>query len=116
MKIIIVFLFATIFSFSASATNPALETTETSETQITLETEFSNVLGELFETKSKINLSENIKNCTIIIIDSNFNKIRQESVEKIDELCSKSTLVPIIYRSQFIAKVDNVSYFMLDKK
>lgn len=51
----------------------------------------------------------------VIIIDANFNKVREEPVDHIENLSNQSMLVPIIYRSQFITKIYNVSYYMLQK-
>ena len=77
--------------------------------------EFSAAFEELFENKAKLNNANIVEKSKIIIMVSDFRKIREESIEKTEDICDQSTLVPIIYRSQFITKVHNVSYYMLQK-
>ena len=80
------------------------------------ELDFSTAFEELFENKARVNNASIVEKRKIIIIDSDFKKIREESIEKTEDIFDQSTLVPIIYRSQFITKVHNVSYYMLQKK
>ncbi|MCK5701294.1 MAG: hypothetical protein KAI29_09080 [Cyclobacteriaceae bacterium] len=112
MKISISILFICFFSFSVSANNPTLESTEK---KTALELEISSIIEEILNKNTETNNALIDEQCKIIIINSEFKKIKEESIEKIDDICTQSTLVPIIYRSEFIMKIYNVSYYMLQK-
>ena len=113
MKTSTILVFVCLFSFSSFANNPEIEIKEIVTAP---ELEFSAAFEELFENKAKLNNANIVEKSKIIIMDSDFRKIREESIEKTEDICDQSTLVPIIYRSQFITKVHNVSYYMLQKK
>ena len=49
----------------------------------------------------------------IIIMNEDFRKVREEEIDSMEEINAQSTLVPVIYRSELIASIDNVSYYML---
>ena len=74
------------------------------------------MLDEIFNNRAETGLTDPIEKFKIIIMDSEFNKIRVESVEKIEDIYNQSTLVPIIYRSEFVTKIHNVSYYILQKE
>jgi len=76
---------------------------------------YSDILDEVLDVKEKQFSSQLAEKNKVIIIDEFFNKIREELIDDIDNISSQSVLVPTIYRSQFITKVHNVSYFMLKK-
>ena len=113
MKASAILYFVCLLSFSSFANNPEIEI---KEVVTATELEIDIALEELFENKAKVNNTSIVEKTKIIIIDSDFKKIREESIDKTEDICNQSTLVPIIYRSQFIAKVQNVSYYMLQKK
>ena len=112
MKTSAILAFVCLLSFSSLANNSEIELKEIVPSP---ELEFSTAFEELFENKAKVNNASIIEKRKIIIMDSDFKKIREESIEKTEDIFNHSTLVPIIYRSQFITKVHNVSYYMLQK-
>lgn len=109
----ILFLALLLLNFAAYATNPAVEVEEKNETQ---KIEFNEILEEALDVDENLFVAQINEKSKIIIIDENFNKIREESVDGIENVNNQSMLVPTIYRSQFITKVHNVSYYMLEKK
>ena len=113
MKIPAIFFFVCFFCISVLAKNPALETKE-KNTEVKLE--ISSILDEIFNNKTETGITDPIEKFKIIIMDSEFNKISVESVEKVEDIYNQSTLVPIIYRSEFITKIHNISYYILQKK
>lgn len=102
-----------ILNFTTYATNPALEVEEKNETQ---KIEFNEILEKALDVDDNLFVTQIKEKCKIIIIDENFNTIREESVSGIENVNNQSILVPTIYRSQFITTVHNVSYYMLEKK
>ena len=113
MKTTAILVFVCLLSYSSFANNPEIELKEIVTAP---ELDFSTAFEELFENKARLNNASIVEERKIIIIDSDFKKIREESIEKTEDIFDQSTLVPIIYRSQFITKVHNVSYYMLQKK
>ena len=113
MKTTAILVFVCLLSYYSFANNPEIELKEIVPSP---ELDFSTAFEELFENKARLNNASIVEERKIIIIDSDFKKIREESIEKTEDIFNQSTLVPIIYRSQFITKVNNVSYYMLQKK
>lgn len=109
MKTINLILILLIFSFSALATNPEIESTESAEI---IKTEINNPVLDLYNEQSDI-LKEEPKKIKIIIMNEDFRKVREEVIDSMEEINSRSTLVPVIYRSELITSIDNVSYYML---
>jgi hypothetical protein len=58
-------------------------------------------------------IAEKTKQAKIIIMNSDFRNVRVGYVNSMEELNWQSTLVPVIYRANFITKIDHVSYYML---
>lgn len=113
MKILVFFSIAFLLSYSINAINPLAKTYEKNETT---ELEINDILNEIMDVNENQLLSQLHKKNKIIILDEVFNKIREEYIDDIENINSRSILVPIIYRSEFIIKVHNVSYYMLEKK
>ena len=112
MKIIGMLLILLI-SFPTFASNPTLEIKAEKES---IQKETKALFEEVFKDEiSKVAASISNKE-RVIIIDENFNTVREESVDNIEKLSNQSILVPTIYRSQFISKIYNVSYYMLKKR
>ena len=107
-----------LLSITTFASNPELETVEPTEIKETAATaqelEFQRVIQNILKEESPF-CNDTTPKCKIIILDNNFRTIRAESLEKMEDVCNQSTLVPIIYRSVFITKINQVSYFMLQK-
>ncbi len=110
MKSSALLLLVCFFSISVFANNPEIEKKGESIVQ---ELEYKIILENLLDSNTKtLNPFINEK-CKVIIIDDKFNKIREEALEKLEDICSQSTLTPTIYRSEFIIKIHNISYYML---
>ena len=90
--------------------------TEFHKTKDVQNLEYVNIMDEVLDVEENKLVKLLDKNDKIIILDHNFNKIREAFVEEHTTINNHSILVPIIYRSEFIMKVHNVSYFMLEKK
>lgn len=109
---------ALMFSIPAFCTNPVLNNSAQAETEEIAETiseEIKKVINNVFDGKEEklfYNLNEKIK---VIIINDSFQKVRVDYVDKIEDIYTQSTLLPVINRSEFISRIDNVSYFMLRK-
>ena len=102
--------FITLFiSLTAFATNPEIESSESAEV---IKVEVNNLVLDLFNEKPDLQKEEN-KKIKIIIMNENFRKVREEVIDNMKEINSQSTLVPVIYRSELITSIDNVSYYML---
>ena len=107
----LVFL-AFIIYFPVFASNPNSEFVITKKSN---NLEIQTILDEIQNVEIS-HLIEKISNKNkVIILDVNFKKIREEYVDENEDLNNQTMLVPIIYRCQFIAKVYNVSYYMLQK-
>jgi len=102
-----------LLNFAVYATKPAVEVEEKNETQ---KIEINEILEKALDVDENQYVAQIKEKSKIIIIDENFNKIREEFVDSTENLNNQSMLVPTIYRSQFITKVHNVSYYMLEKK
>lgn len=113
MKTITLLSLGLLINFSLYSYNPVPDTNEKSEIQ---QIEFNRILDDVLDVDESRFVAQLEKRHKIVIIDENFNKIREESVDKAENLTKQSMLVPIIYRSQFITKLQNVSYYMLEKK
>ncbi len=110
MKSSTLFLLACLISFSVFANNPALVKSEKNTAQ---ELEYNNVLENLLISHTEILNPFVNEKCKVIILDDKFNTIREETIDKIEDICNQSMLTPTIYRSEFILKISNVSYYML---
>ncbi len=116
MKTLVSLLCICLISITAYATNPTIEPEESKEIQATAqELEIQSVIQNILNDEKAPSFNITTPKCKVIIIDKNFKTIREECVEKMEDLCDHSTLVPIIYRSVFIARIHHVSYFMLQK-
>lgn len=113
MKTTILFLLGLSLTFSTNAYNLKSNIKVNHEIH---NAELNEVLNEVLDVNENKFAAELQRKNKIVIIDGDFNKIREESVDKLDNLNNQSMLVPFIYRSQFITKVHNVSYYMLEKK
>jgi len=49
----------------------------------------------------------------IIIMNSDFRKVREDKIRDLEEINNESTLVPVIYRAEFVANIYNVLYYVL---
>jgi hypothetical protein len=98
-----------IYSLSVFATNPEVEATESAET---IKMEVNNLVSEIFSEKPDL-LKKGNEKIKIIIFNQDFRKVREEVIDSMKDIYSQSTLVPVIYRSEFITSIDNVSYYML---
>lgn len=112
MKIFALIFFICFFCISVFANNPASEPKEKNTTQ---ELDISSILEEIFDNKTEISNTVHDNKIKIIIMDSDFKKIREESMDKIEDIYNLPTLVPIFYQSEFIIKIDNVSYYILQE-
>ena len=103
---------ALLLCCSALANNPMKESEKEGES---LQMEINDILKEI--SNEDMNLL--VKNITpknkVIIMDGDFNKIWEEYIDENEEINNQTMLVPILYRTQFIAKIYNVSYYMLQK-
>jgi len=110
MKISVLTLFLIFFSTSLFANNPALDKNEKKTTQ---ELEISNLIEELFDKNVETFEPKPKSKFRIVIMDNQFNKIREESFEKMDNIYKQSILIPLIYRSDLITNINGVSYYIL---
>jgi hypothetical protein len=106
-----------LMSLSVFAYNPSIDSPLPKSSQIAnaQEMEVQQVIDDWTSEKNMV-ISSIPEKCKIVILDSNFKTVREECVGKMQNICDHSTLVPIIYRSEFIVKIGQVSYFMLSKK
>ena len=112
MKTIPLLFFLLLFCFTLHAYNPKLE----AKAQLSIQqTEMNEILEEVLDVDENQFVNQVKARNKIIIIDEDFNTIREESIDNEENLNNQSMLVPIIYRSEFIGKVYNVSYYMLEK-
>ena len=51
----------------------------------------------------------------IMIIDCFGNMIRQEHVDKSNGICNSATLIPLIYKCEFITEINGSCYYLLNK-
>lgn len=109
MKTSIITFALLIYCLSVFATNPEVETTESAEV---IKVEVNNLVSEIFSEKPDLLKEENEK-IKIIIYNQDFRKVREEVIGSMKEINAQSTLVPVIYRSELITSIDNVSYYML---
>jgi len=105
----------TLFIFSTITIYGSTPASESNELNTTIESQYDEILDEVLDVKENQFIGELAEKNKVIIIDEFFNKIREESIDDVENISSQSILVPTIYRSQFIAKVHNVSYYMLKK-
>ncbi len=109
MKTFCIALFLSLFTLYATANGSNNEKAENLETK---NIEIENVIDELFE-KEKLIVEEEEPELKVVILNRDFRKVRVGRVESIQKINSESTLTPVIYRSEFITKIHNVSYYML---
>lgn len=113
MKITLLLLLVLSLTFSTNAYNLKSNIKVNHEIY---NAELNEVLNEVLDVDENKFAAELQRRNKIVIIDGDFNKIREETVDKLENLNNQSMLVPFIYRSQFITKVHNVSYYMLEKQ
>ena len=113
MKTTTILTIILLLNFSIYASVPNLDVNGKNSSQ---EAEFVEILNEVLDVQENKFISEIKPKNRIIIIDESFNTIREESIDDVENISNQSMLVPTIYRSQFIATVHNVSYYMLEKK
>jgi len=113
MKILVFFSIAFLLSNSINTINPHDKTYEKNEAT---ELEINDILNEIMDVNENRLVSQLREKNKIIILDADFNKIREEYIDDIEKINSRSILVPVIYRSEFIIRVHNVSYYLLEKK
>jgi len=109
MKAIFVLFVCIFFSFSSFANNSNSELAKVLEPQ---QKELKNLIISLFANQTDLAIEED-KKLKIIIMNSDFRKVRVGEVENLRDLNAESTLVPVIYRSEFVTKIHNVSYYIL---
>ena len=94
-------------TIEANATNPVeLEVQEKSSIEL------GELINDIFKDKTGLVKTENPE-LKIIILNNDFRKVREDNINSMDEINAQSTLVPVIYRSEFIAQIYNVSYYIL---
>ena len=113
MKIIILLITSLILNLTVYASN---SNAESKDVNAILQTELEDIQDQIFDVDEIKFVSQLQKLNKVIIMDQNFNKIREVYFEKEENLNNQPMLQPFINRSQFITKVDNVSYYVLEKK
>ena len=88
MKTTAILVFVCLLSYSSFANNPEIELKEIVTAP---ELDFSTAFEELFENKARLNNASIVEERKIIIIDSDFKKIREESIENIGYIQSINT-------------------------
>ena len=106
MKILVIFLLFIFSTFSLFATKPSLEKTEK---KTALPLEYSDIMEDQFNE----NIETSESKIKIVIMDDHFNKIREESIDTMDDLYSKSILIPLIYRSELVAEINSEKFYIL---
>ena len=110
MKILALFLFFVFSSFSIFANNTALAR---NEKKIVLELEYEDIMEDRFNENIETSESLPSSKIKIVIMDKYFNKIREESIDTMDELYQKSILIPLIYRSELVTEIHQEKYYIL---
>jgi hypothetical protein len=98
-----------IYSLSVFATDPEVKATASAKA---IRTEVNKLVLGLFDENPDILKEGKIK---IIIFNQDFRKVREEAIDSMKEINVESTLAPVIYRSDLIASIDNVSYYLLNQ-
>jgi hypothetical protein len=98
-----------IYGLSVFATDPEDKATASAKA---IGTEVNKLVLGLFDENPDI-LKEGKKK--IIIFNQDFRKVREEAIDSMKEINVESTLAPVIYRSDLIASIDNVSYYLLNQ-
>jgi hypothetical protein len=49
----------------------------------------------------------------ILIVDAQGNRIREDKLAAGEDFCASSTLVPMIYRCEYLTTIGNTCYFLL---
>jgi hypothetical protein len=118
MKVLKLIVIALIFSFPAFCTNPILSSSVDAEVEDATETiaaEVETLFGLVFDEIEQISLKSISEKMQVVILNEEFRKVRVDEVDKFEDIYSQSMLLPLIYRSEFISTIYNVSYFMLRK-
>lgn len=102
-----------LFSISSFASNTK---TESQKNWILQESEMNEILNHVLDLNEKQVVSQIEITNKIIIMDSNFDKVREVNLNEDGEQNNQNTLRPLINRSHFIAEIHNVSFYMLEKK
>jgi hypothetical protein len=103
---------ALIFSTLPLLSNANESNAENAENLGTENIELENLMNDLFEEKTPLIESEN-QQLKVVILNSDYRKVRVGRVENMDNINSESTLLPVIYRSVFLTKIHDTSYYML---
>ncbi len=104
VALLLLLIFSTV---EANTTNP-----EGLEAQDPARIELGELINDIFEDKTGLVKKENPE-LKIIILNNDFRKVREDNISSMDEINAQSTLVPVIYRSEFVAEIYNVSYYIL---
>jgi hypothetical protein len=100
-----------IYGLSVFATDPEVKATASAKA---IRTEVNKLVLGLFDENPDI-LKEGKTKKKIIIFNQDFRKVREEVIDSMKEINVESTLAPVIYRSDLIASIDNVSYYLLNQ-
>jgi hypothetical protein len=98
-----------IYGLSVFATDPEDKATASAKA---IGTEVNKLVLGLFDENPDILKEGKTK---IIIFNQDFRKVREEAIDSMKEINVESTLAPVIYRSDLIASIDNVSYYLLNQ-
>lgn len=109
MKTVCVLISVFLLSITSNANNPKIEQ---SEIHVKQNMELKNLITNLFDNQSGLVQEKNQK-VKIVIMNSDYRKVRVDEVESMKEINLESTLLPVIYRSVFVTKIHNVAYYML---
>jgi len=103
---------ALIFSTLPLLSNANESNAENAENLESENIELENLMNDLFEEKTPLIESEN-QQLKVVILNSDYRKVRVGRVDNMDNINSESTLLPVIYRSVFLTKIHDTSYYML---
>ena len=113
MKTHIIISAFVLFSFSSFASNTKPAAFEKS---VLVESEMNDILEHVLDVNEKQLISQLEKKNKIIIVDSNFNKIVEGSLNESGKLVGQNSIKSLINRSNFIVEIHNVSFYLLEKK
>ncbi len=85
------------------------------ENEVSADINYSELLGTFMNsfTGDSIQLMDHHKK--IVIIDSKGNIIREDYIDETKGFSSSETLIPIIYRSEYLMEIHGISYYLLEK-
>ena len=91
----------------ANTANP-----EEMEVQNQSNIEVGEMIDDMFKIETGLVQNETTE-IKIVILNSDFRKVREDNIKSMDEINKQSTLVPVIYWSEFVTKIYSVSYYIL---